>query len=61
MKMMTRGDTTPKSFVVTMYVDALSAEDISEALGFVSGDTAAFGVNLKNWIVDDDENPELHT
>lgn len=50
----------PKSFVVTMYVDALSEKDITEFFGSACLDAAMAGVVMKNWIVDDDETPELH-
>lgn len=52
--------TKPKSYVVTVYVDALSAEDIGTIFGQAADEAALLGVNIKNWIIDDDETPELH-
>lgn len=51
---------TIKGYVVTMYVDAASTSDVDEAIGSVCEDAALLGVCIKNWIVDDDETPELH-
>ncbi len=51
----------PNSYVVTMYVDAECPGDIDTVLGHTFDEAGEMGVNIKNWIVDDDENPELHT
>lgn len=51
-------------YVVTMYVDADSPDAIDSILGAaaMAGNALALGenVNIKNWIVDDDETPEQH-
>lgn len=62
------GATTPtmtstepiKGYVVTMYVDAVCPSDIDDAIGASCEDAALLGVCIKNWIVDEDETPELH-
>lgn len=55
-----------ESFVLTAYVDADSRETIERIIGLIANPSTIFAdrtlsqCNFKNWIVDDDETPELH-
>ena len=48
-------------YVVTVYIDAEDKNSVDMLFGAASKTGKEIvGVNIKNWIVDDDETPELH-
>lgn len=51
-------------FIVTLYVDTERRDPRYNYLDIVMADlaknAASYGINVKNWIVDDDEDPEAH-
>lgn len=49
-----------QSYVVTLYIDAPSREMVDQIMSAAHLAGASVGVNVKNWMVDDDETPELH-
>lgn len=46
-----------KSYVVTIYIDAETIADIEEVMHVAANDGTA---NVKNWIIDEDEDPDSH-
>lgn len=47
-----------KPYVVTMFVDADDPRDIDGVIGLALYDDR---IHIKNWIIDEDEDPEAHT
>lgn len=48
-------------FVITVYVDSPSREAIDKIMSAAAfAGKAGLDVDVKNWIVDEDETPELH-
>lgn len=48
-------------FVITVYVDSPSREAVDKIMSAAAfAGKAGLDVNVKNWIVDEDETPELH-
>lgn len=46
-------------YVVTVYIDAEDRNSVDMLFGAASNTGKLVDVNIKNWIVDDDETPEL--